>query len=28
VDTWQVVAEDEGDGRVVEFLWFVARKPG
>ncbi len=23
---WQVMDEDEGDGRVVQFLWVVARK--
>jgi SAM-dependent methyltransferase len=27
IETWDVVGEDEGDGRIVEFLWLVARKP-
>ena len=27
VETWEVVEEDEGHGRVVRFLWLVARKP-
>jgi cyclopropane fatty-acyl-phospholipid synthase-like methyltransferase len=27
VETWEVVEEDEGDGRSVEFLWLIARKP-
>ena len=26
IETWQVVEEDEGDGRVAQFLWLVARK--
>lgn len=25
---WEVVAEDEGDGRIVRFLWVLAQKPG
>lgn len=24
---WQVVPEDEGDGKIVRFLWILARKP-
>jgi SAM-dependent methyltransferase len=28
VETWEVMGEDEGDGRIVEFLWLIARKPG
>jgi SAM-dependent methyltransferase len=28
IESWEVVAEDEGDGRTVEFLWLIARKPG
>ena len=27
VEQWQVVPEDEGNGKVVRFLWFLARKP-
>lgn len=28
VETWEeVVEEDEGDGKVVSFLWFMARRP-
>lgn len=27
VGEWQVVAEDEGDGKTVSFLWVLARKP-
>ncbi len=27
VERWEVVDEDEGDGEVVSFLWFVARQP-
>jgi SAM-dependent methyltransferase len=27
VETWQIADEDEGEGRVVQFLWLVARKP-
>ncbi len=27
VEEWQVVPEDEGDGKTVAFLWFMARKP-
>jgi hypothetical protein len=27
-ETWAVIGEDEGDGRLVEFLWFTARKVG
>ncbi len=26
VETWEVVEEDEGDGKVVSFLWLVARR--
>ncbi len=25
VETWEVVEEDEGDGKVVSFLWLIAR---
>lgn len=28
VDEWDVLDEDEGDGRVASFLWLVAHKPG
>ncbi len=27
VEQWQVVPEDEGDGKMVRFLWVLARKP-
>jgi SAM-dependent methyltransferase len=27
LETWEVVGEDEGDGRIVDFLWLIARKP-
>ncbi len=27
VETWQVVEEDEGDGKLVSFLWLMARRP-
>jgi cyclopropane fatty-acyl-phospholipid synthase-like methyltransferase len=27
LDTWEVVGEDEGEGRLVEFVWLLARKP-
>jgi SAM-dependent methyltransferase len=27
LETWEVVAEDEGEGRLVEFGWLLARKP-
>ncbi len=27
VEQWQVVPEDEGDGKTVRFLWVLARKP-
>ena len=27
VEEWQVVPEDEGDGKMVRFLWVLARKP-
>ena len=27
VEEWQVVAEDEGDGKTVRFLWVLASKP-
>jgi SAM-dependent methyltransferase len=27
IETWQVMDEDEGDGRIVQFLWLAARKP-
>jgi SAM-dependent methyltransferase len=27
VEEWQVVPEDEGDGKTVHFLWVLARKP-
>ena len=27
VEEWQIVPEDEGDGKVVRFLWVLARKP-
>ena len=26
IEQWTVVPEDEGDGRVVEFAWLIARK--
>lgn len=27
VEEWQVVPEDERDGKTVHFLWVLARKP-
>lgn len=27
VEAWEVVPEDEGDAHIVEFIWFIARKP-
>jgi SAM-dependent methyltransferase len=27
VEEWQVVPEDEGEGKMVRFLWVLARKP-
>lgn len=27
VEEWQVIPEDEGDGRTVAFLWLLARRP-
>jgi cyclopropane fatty-acyl-phospholipid synthase-like methyltransferase len=27
LDTWEVVGEDEGEGRLVEFGWLLAHKP-
>ena len=27
IEHWEVVPEDEGDGRIVSFGWVVARKP-
>jgi cyclopropane fatty-acyl-phospholipid synthase-like methyltransferase len=27
IEEWEIVSEDEGDGRHVEFLWLIARKP-
>lgn len=26
-EAWEVIEEDEGDGKVVSFLWLTARKP-
>jgi cyclopropane fatty-acyl-phospholipid synthase-like methyltransferase len=27
IESWDVVGEDEGEGRIVTFLWLIARKP-
>lgn len=27
VEIWQVVEQDEGDGKLVSFLWLMARRP-
>jgi hypothetical protein len=27
VEGWETVSEDEGDGKVVSFLWITARRP-
>jgi SAM-dependent methyltransferase len=27
IEAWEIDGEDEGNGRIVDFLWLIARKP-